>query len=65
MLQGKHIAIISTCIRLSSLFKTFVLSFFVRPLKTDFTVSPTQAVGTSEQLENVGCRCAAYDCNRP
>ena len=34
----EHSAIISTCIKLSFVFKTFVLSIFEWPLKTGFTV---------------------------
>ena len=38
MLQREHSAIHSTCIKLPSVFKTFVLSIFEQPLKTGFTV---------------------------
>ena len=38
MLQGEHSAILSTCTKLTSVFKTFVLSIFEWPLKTVFTV---------------------------
>ena len=38
MLQGEHYAILSTCIKLPSVFKTFVLSSFEWPLKTGFIV---------------------------
>ena len=34
----EHSAILSTCIKLPSVFKTFVLSIFEWPLKTGFTV---------------------------
>ena len=36
--QREHSAILLTCIKLPSVFKTFVLSIFERPLKTDFFV---------------------------
>ena len=39
MLQGEQYAIHSTCIKISSVLKTFVLSIFEWPLKTGFTVS--------------------------
>ena len=38
MLQWEHSAILSTCIKLQSVFNTFVLSIFEWPLKTGFTV---------------------------
>ena len=38
----EHSAILSTCIKLPSVFKTFVLSFFEWPLKTGFTVLISQ-----------------------
>ena len=38
MLQREHFAILSTCIKLTFIFKTFVLSIFEWPLKTGFTV---------------------------
>ena len=38
MLQGEHCAILSTFIKLPFVIKTFVLSVFVWPLKTGFTV---------------------------
>ena len=40
MLQGEHSEILSTFIRLSFVFKTFVLSIFEWLLKTGFTVYP-------------------------
>ena len=39
MLQGEHSAILSTCIKLPFVFKTFVLSIFEWRLKTGFTIS--------------------------
>ena len=38
MLQVEHSAILSICIKQSHGFKTFVLSIFEWPLKTDFAV---------------------------
>ena len=38
MLQGEHSAILSTCIKLPSVFKNFVLSIFECLFKTGFTV---------------------------
>ena len=38
MLQGEHSAILLTFNKLPFVFKTFVLSIFEWPLKTDFTV---------------------------
>ena len=38
-MQIKSIAVFLTCIKLSSVFKTFVLSIFEWPLKTGFTVT--------------------------
>ena len=35
---SKHSAILSTCINLPSVFKSFGLSIFEKPLKTGFTV---------------------------
>ena len=39
MLQREHSAILSTCIKLPFVFKTFVLSIFKWPLKTGFAVN--------------------------
>ena len=36
--EEEHFAILLTCIKLPSVFKTFVLSIFEWPLKTGFTV---------------------------
>ena len=47
MLQGEHSAILSTCIKLPSVFKTFVLSIFEWLLKTGFTVN---AFSTAKQV---------------
>ena len=38
MLQGEHSAILSTFIKLPFVFKTLVITIFVWPLKTGFTV---------------------------
>ena len=38
--KGEHSAILSTFIKIPFAIKTFVLSFFEWPLKTDFTVYP-------------------------
>ena len=41
MLPLEHSAILSTCIKRTSVFKTFVLFIFEWPLKTGFTVCVT------------------------
>ena len=40
--KREHYAILSICIKLPFVFKTFVLSFFKRPLKAGFTVYQNQ-----------------------
>ena len=43
MLKGEHSAILSTFIKLPFVIKIFVLSIFEWPLKTGFTVVPTES----------------------
>ena len=44
MLQWEHSAILSTCIKLPFVMKSFVLSIFEWPLKTGFTVINYEAL---------------------
>ena len=44
MIKGEHSAILSTCIKLPSVIKIFVLSIFEWPLKTGFTVCLYQQI---------------------
>ena len=48
MLQGEHSAILSTFIKLPFTIKTFVLSIFKWPFKTDFTVHANNRIPTSK-----------------
>ena len=53
MLQGEHSAILSTCIKLPSVIKIFVLSIFEWPLKTSFTVLTKRQTRNAMQQQSL------------
>ena len=53
MLQREHSAILSTCIKPTSIFKTFVVSIFEWPLKTGFTVCAVSCYAAYKKITMV------------
>ena len=54
MLQGEHSAILSTFIKLPFVNKIFVLSIFVWPLKTGFTVKAKLGTYLGREVVKLG-----------